>query len=224
MIEDLGENNKITCPEGFEISGKIVGSNNVITIGESKRRSSAAIIINGDNNTLNIGENTALAKPHIYIGNHIVKAHRVSVNIGPLVSTAPACAVYAYNSDNKLHIGRDCMLSSNITIRCGEAPHLIFDADTGEYLDTSDGIFIGDHVWIGEKAYITKNVTIPDECIVASCSVVTKRFDETHAVLAGNPAKISKRRIKWARNESTLDKDSREALSLRRHKEEKAQK
>ncbi|MBE9640226.1 acyltransferase [Salipiger mangrovisoli] len=223
MIEDLGENNKIICPEGFELSGRILGSNNTITIGESKRRSSATITINGDSNTLIIGENTALAKPHIYIGNHIVKAHRVSVKIGPLVSTAPACAVYAYNSDNKLHIGRDCMLSSNITIRCGEAPHLIFDADTGEYLDNSDGIFIGDHVWIGEKAYITKNVTIPDECIVASCSVVTKRFDETHVVLAGNPAKISKRRIKWARNENALEKGSREEQSLRKYRDKKTQ-
>lgn len=138
MIEDLGENNEVICPEGFELSGKILGSNNIITIGESKRRSSAVVTINGDNNTLSIGENTALTKPHIYIGNHIVKAHRVSVSIGPLVSTAPACAIYAYNSDNKLYIGRDCMLSSNITIRCGEAPHLIFDADTGEYLGHVD--------------------------------------------------------------------------------------
>lgn len=93
MIEDLGENNEVICPEGFDLSGKILGSNNIITIGESKRRSSAVVTINGDNNTLSIGENTALTKPHIYIGNHIVKAHRVSVSIGPLVSTAPACAI-----------------------------------------------------------------------------------------------------------------------------------
>ena len=55
MIEDLGENNKVICPGGFDLSGKILGSNNTITIGESKRRSSAVFTINGDNNSLIIG-------------------------------------------------------------------------------------------------------------------------------------------------------------------------
>lgn len=38
------------------------------------------------------------------------------------------------------------MFSRQIVVRTGESPHLIFDADTEEYLDKSDGVFIGDHV------------------------------------------------------------------------------
>lgn len=218
MIEDLGKNNRVICPDGFTLNGKITGSNNVITIGNAPRKSSATVRINGDNNELSIGENTALANPYIYIGNHIAKADHTSIKIGSSVSTEPNCAFYVYNSDNKLHIGDDCMLSSNIVLRCGESPHLIFDAATGAYLDTSEGVFIGNHVWIGERVYITKNVTIPNECIVAACSVVTKRFDVPHSVLAGNPAKIAKRGVKWARNQSTLQPSSPEAISLRQHK------
>ncbi|MCG6111335.1 MAG: acyltransferase [Paracoccus sp.] len=217
MIEDLGNNNKIICPDGFTLTGRINGSNNILTVGKTLRKSSMRLVINGDNNILNVGDNTALTNIHIYIGNH-VKANHTAVEIGNAVSTEPSCALYVFNSGNKIKIGNDCMVSSSVIIRCGESPHLIFDAITGEYLDLSEGVFIGNHVWIGEKAYITKNVTIPDECIVAACSVVTKRFEEPHSVLAGNPAKIAKRGVRWARNENTLTPGSREEASLQRHK------
>lgn len=84
----------------------------------------------------------------------------------------------------------------------------------GTISDTSEGVFIGDHVWIGEKAYITKNATIPNESIVAACSVVTRRFLEPNSVLAGNPAKLVRKNVKWIRNEQAIPSGSRFAESL----------
>lgn len=100
------------------------------------------------------------------------------------------------------------MFSRNITIRCGDSPHLIFDRTTGRYLDVSDGVFIGNHVWVGENVYITKKVTVPDECVVGACSVVSRRFSDTHCILAGNPARIVRTSIQWIKNYNILEDGS----------------
>lgn len=87
-------------------------------------------------------------------------------------------------------------------------PHLIFDRATGEYLDVSEGVFIGNHVWVGEDAYITKKVTVPSECVVGAKSVVTKRFAQENAVIAGNPARVVRTDVQWIRNATVIDKGS----------------
>ncbi|MBR2630317.1 MAG: acyltransferase [Bacteroidaceae bacterium] len=53
-------------------------------------------------------------------------------------------------------------------------------------------IFIGDNVWIGDKATILPGVSIGDGVIIAANSVVTKDIP-SFCVAAGVPAKIIKR-------------------------------
>jgi len=144
----------------------------------------------------------------ISVGNHI-PAHHVTLEIGDHCSAEPNCAFYLYNSGNSLRIGNACMLSNSIIIRTGESPHLIFDDESGAYLDTVGNVTIGEHSWIGERAYITKNASIAPETIVAACSVVTRKFDEPLTMLAGNPAVVKKRGIRWIRNHTQIPKDSK---------------
>lgn len=96
------------------------------------------------------------------------------------------------------------MFSSSVQLRGGEYPHLIFGKETGQYLDQPEGIFVGNHAWIGEGVFIAKAVTIPAESIVGARSVVTKRFDEENTVIAGNPARVVKRGVQWVANEFVL--------------------
>lgn len=99
----------------------------------------------------------------------------------------------------KCHIGNDCMLSSKITIWANDS-HRLMDADTGALLnDQPRGVFIGDHCWIGQGATFTKNAIIPANTVVGMQAVVTKSFREEFTVLAGNPAKVIKNRVKWSR-------------------------
>ncbi|MUH71375.1 acyltransferase [Psychrosphaera haliotis] len=112
------------------------------------------------------------------------------------------------NDGNQLLIGENCMFSNNVIIRGGEYPHLIFDLESGEYLDKSDGIEIGNRVWVGEGAYINKSVRLENGSIVGARSVVTKRFNEENCVVAGNPAKIVKSGVQWVNNKKSLSKDS----------------
>jgi acetyltransferase-like isoleucine patch superfamily enzyme len=52
-------------------------------------------------------------------------------------------------------------------------------------------VIIGERVWIGFNSIVMKGVTIGDASIVAAGSVVVRDVP-SHAVVAGNPAKIVK--------------------------------
>lgn len=52
---------------------------------------------------------------------------------------------------------------------------------------------IGDHVYIGPGAKIFGNVVIGDETAIGANAVVTKSFEEGHAVLVGIPAGVSRK-------------------------------
>jgi len=98
--------------------------------------------------------------------------------------------------NNELIIGKNCMFSTEIRI-IGDG-HSVLSWPTKEVLnEPKNHILIGNHCWIGEKVILTKNAQVPNDCIVGIASVVTKKFDEEHCVLAGAPAKIVKHDITW---------------------------
>ncbi|WIE33975.1 acyltransferase [Agrobacterium tumefaciens] len=206
-IRDEGNNNSILVGSNIEHDINVRGDGNLIEVGESKSPSRIKITINGNNNRIRIERPIKIGGLRVSIGNHVA-AHNATLDIGGGMSCEHDCDFFIYNSGNRVVIGEDCMLSREIILRSGESPHLIFDSETKEYLDVSDGVFIGNHVWIGERAYITKRASISNNSVVAACSVVTKRFEEEGVVVAGNPAKITRRGVIWFRNYSFLPEGS----------------
>lgn len=51
-------------------------------------------------------------------------------------------------------------------------------------------VIIGDNCFLGAHSVIMYGVTIADNVIVAAGSVVTKSIEESHTIVAGNPARI----------------------------------
>lgn len=196
--------NTIEIGENIFVSGEISGTGNVVRIGATRNPQKIVLRIHGNNNEIVIGQRSLMNSLLVEVGNKRWHSSRTRLTIGSFFSIGSGGRFLLPNSGNVITIGDRCMFSKSVQLRGGEYPHLIFDKETGRYLDESDGIVIGDHAWIGERAFIAKAVTIPSDCIVGAHSVVTRRFTEEHTVIAGNPAQVVKRGVQWVATEHVL--------------------
>jgi acetyltransferase-like isoleucine patch superfamily enzyme len=55
-------------------------------------------------------------------------------------------------------------------------------------------IEIGDNVWMGSNVTVLPGVKIPANTVVGAGAVLTKTFEEENTVLAGNPAKVIRKK------------------------------
>lgn len=103
------------------------------------------------------------------------------------------------NENNiSIHIGKNCLLSSNILFRPSDG-HTIYDIATGEILNKSKPIVIGDHVWVGAGCTFLKGSNIPNNTIIGTGSLLSKKFVDENTIIAGIPAKVVKRGVGWDR-------------------------
>ena len=165
-----GKNNQIFFGAGgyFEkCTFLMYGNNNKVIIGDNCLSKFVEFYIEDDNGTIQVGRKTHLCG----------KAHLAVIE------------------STKIIIGEDCLFSSDITFRTGDS-HSILDL-YGNRINPSNDIIIKDHVWIGHKVSINKNVIISDNSIIGAGSIVTKPFDKGNVIIAGVPAKIVKENINW---------------------------
>lgn len=115
-------------------------------------------------------------------------------------NTSIESARFAAVNDRGVHvyIGKNCMLSSNITFRATDG-HVIFDNITKQVLNKTQPIRIGNHVWLGANVTILKGTRILDDSIVATNATVSKKFPISNIIIGGNPANILKYNINWDR-------------------------
>lgn len=97
----------------------------------------------------------------------------------------------------KIEVGHNCLFSANITLRAGDS-HSVIDASTGERINPSKDIVIGDHVWIGNTVIVTKGTIIGSDSLVATGSVVTGKMFPNNVAIGGNPAIVIKENVNWS--------------------------
>ncbi|WP_108947109.1 acyltransferase [Shewanella halifaxensis] len=73
--------------------------------------------------------------------------------------------------------------------------HPIFDLSSGERINHSGDVNIGNHCWLGQGAFIGNNVSIGDNSVIGAYAVV-KSFP-SNVVIGGNPTKQLKENITW---------------------------
>ena len=89
----------------------------------------------------------------------------------------------------KVTIGDNCLIAPQVGIYT--ACHPLERRIRASGLEFGKPVTIGNDCWIGGRAVINPGVTLGDNVIVGSGSVVTKSFP-SDVVIAGNPAKIIK--------------------------------
>ena len=194
----IASGNKFQLPRSAEqlmkkTTIKVRGRNNQLVIGEGCEITNCEIRLYGNDNLIEIGSNVRYRAGKIYI----LAGQGCHVKIG--ADTTVEKAFLLIDESSNIDIGRDCMLSTEIIIRTGDK-HSILDANTGERLNPSRDVQVGDRVWIGRAVQVLKGSSLLPESVVAACSVVTKSFEEGNCVVAGVPAKIVKRGIRWDRD------------------------
>ena len=148
-----------------------------------------------------IGKENSLVKIHpfnVYRDTTIVAGRNNIVEIGEYTTIKDANFFLVSSENTKVILGKDCMLSYDITIRPNDG-HTIYDINTRQVKNTPQDTIIGDHVWIGAKAVILKGAKIPSNSIIGACSLVNKVFLEENTIIAGIPAKIIEKEINWDR-------------------------
>lgn len=187
LIKENGK--KILFPNIKGLNIIIKGKNNIIEIHEPIKAIRPSVIkITGNNTLFILQKNSVLHNSSFSIYENAV------INIGESFTCYGAS--FSVSGGTKLNIGNNCLLSDNIYIRTGDG-HTIIDKSTGIAYNKPADICIGDNVWICSKVSILKGVNINSNSIIALGAVVTKSFNESNIIIAGNPANIIKRNILW---------------------------
>lgn len=101
--------------------------------------------------------------------------------------------------EQKMEFGDEFLSSWNCQFMDSDT-HAVEDVVTGEKTLSVKSVSVGDHCWVGNNVKINKGVSLPNNTIVASNSLLTKDFTKEgeYCVLAGLPAKVIQRNKKWS--------------------------
>lgn len=168
----------------------ISGENNRVIIRGDLIRCSIDII--GDNNVVIFEGDTK-----IHFVKIIQRGSGCCISVGEQSSIEGAFMV-CMGIDNRIEIGRKCMLSDSIDIWNSDS-HPVFGSD-GQLINESKPIFIKDHVWIGKGVKILKGITIAEDSIVGMGAIVTKDIDKRGSLCVGTPARPIKSGLSWNRH------------------------
>ena len=191
-----------------------VKGNNSIQCADA-RLSSVTFDISGKNNRLNIEENCVLNDVTFYIrgDNHLViikSGCRFNDKSEIWIEDSDCSLLIEEGSSfesvhlaltevgSKISIGRDCMFASDIDVRTGDS-HSIISQKTGERINRAKDVRIGNHVWVAAHCVLLKGVSIADNSVIATGSVVTRSFGKSGVIIGGNPAVQLKEEINWLR-------------------------
>ncbi|WP_319485088.1 hypothetical protein [uncultured Cohaesibacter sp.] len=102
-------------------------------------------------------------------------------------------------------IGEGCMFSRS---RFWTSDfHGIYDATTGNRLNHTRDIMIGDRCWVGNDVLVLKGTEMGNDTVIAAGSVVSGKKFGSNLVIGGNPAKVIKEGIIWHHKKQDIHPD-----------------
>jgi len=142
--------------------------------------------------TLEIGRNATVSLGRwSWLGQGCkIRAHEGRVSVGAKSVLGQECTISAYQH---VSIGRECIVADRV---------MLIDFDHGvvdvERPIRQQGIYkrdvrVGHNVWIGYGACLLRGVTVGNNCVIGTNSVVNKDVPDD-AVVAGIPARVLRMR------------------------------
>ena len=127
-----------------------------------------------------------------------IRCHEGVVEIGPKTVFGQECTISAYQ---RVKIGEQCVIADRVMFI--DFDHGVVDVEQPIRLQGiyKRDVVVGSNVWIGYGACILRGVTVGDNAIVGTNSVVTRDVP-ANAVVGGVPAKVLRmrdapERLRW---------------------------
>ena len=127
-----------------------------------------------------------------------IRVHEGEVSIGAKTVMGQECTISAYQH---IEIGRECIVADRVMLI--DFDHGVVEVERPIRLQGiyKRGVRVGHNVWIGYGACILRGVTVGENSIVGTSSVVTKDIP-ANAVVGGIPARVLRmreapQRMRW---------------------------
>lgn len=186
-----GEMTDVTDKGIKGVTVRFGGDGNTVVIGNGCKFSETLITVDGNYNYVNIGNSCSVSSKLCILVNGKYNCRKVTIGNGTYIGDT---FIQVINDNASVEIGNDCMFSSDVTI-INDISVDVYDVNTGEDIYSDKNITIGDHVWLGRRAFIGPSTIIASNCIVGTGSYVSGRFLKSNCSIAGNPARIIKRNV-----------------------------
>jgi acetyltransferase-like isoleucine patch superfamily enzyme len=128
-----------------------------------------------------------------------IRVHEGEVSIGAKTVIGQECTISAYQ---RVSIGRECIIADRVMLI--DFDHGVVEVDRPIRLQGiyKRDVHVGHNVWMGYGACVLRGVSVGDNSIIGTSSVVTKSVPE-NAVAAGAPAQLIRMRdapssMRWA--------------------------
>lgn len=239
MIDAAGEDLEILVAGDATLKARVRvhGRRNTLVVGAGSvvgRATSAtdpddpaALIIDGEDNQVILGEDVTLNLRLIVRGN----GHRVEIGSRCVLQgranllgdgailvigegTTMVDGSLQLHEAGEIRIGEDCMISSQVYVSLSDM-HPIYDRSSGARINPAASISIGDHVWVGLRGMVLKGARIGDGAVVAAGALVSGAVP-SHAIVAGVPAKLVRENIAWRRDFTEGAPDPQGAIGPRK--------
>lgn len=151
-------------------------------------------------------EGRAMRRTYLSIhqgGKLVLKGETIILNGTGIVINGAKLSIghhFLCNSDCFFHVTKDvsigdnCLLGWNVEFNTTDG-HKVYHNEVEKTM--AFPIIVGNHVWIGAQTLIFKNSNIPNGCIVAQRSLVSKQFDTKNCLIAGTPARVIQENVIW---------------------------
>lgn len=171
---------------------KVAGRHERIEVGDNTILTGCKFIFKGNHNKVHIGNHVRLRNVVFWFEDD---NNKITIDDG---TTMEGNTQLAACESTNIFIGKDCMFANNVNLRTTDS-HPILDS-YGSRINPAADIKISNHVWIGTYCLVLKGSSIPENCIIGACSLVTSaKTKYTNSIYCGNPVKLVRQGVNWER-------------------------
>lgn len=170
---------------------EIRGSNNVLRIHPTCKLVNVSFRLLGDNLRVELAERVKISR----WGEFLLMGDDAEIRLGE--HTTVESARFIAHGGTLLEVGPECMFAYDVEVRTSDE-HSILDATSGERLNPDRSVHIGAHVWLGARSIVLKGVSIGEQSVIATGSIVSRDLGPG-VIAAGVPARELRHGVTWDR-------------------------